>query len=75
LKLIGKSEFKLINLNCIGDLGACLLSASRKMHFLCKVTCINLCRVSVFGAAVVRVDKNSSGDEIANVNFFTTSHM
>jgi len=27
------------------------------------------------GVAVTVMNKNSSGDEIANVNFFTTSHM
>ena len=27
------------------------------------------------GYILIKIYKNSSGDEIANVNFFTTSHM
>jgi len=29
----------------------------------------------IAGKVLGVIDKNSSGDEIANVNFFTTSHM
>jgi len=63
--------------HCATGCSALVLRTSKKSHQQ-KDTVMSVQHhhaSSTGNNAMCFVDKNSSGDEIANVNFFTTSHM